>query len=961
MIVLKANLELRKVFYSLTKNIWKDVEWRDIFIIQDNCLNLLGKRRSLVFDFEEKKVESNILEFNFKPEDVIAIGDNEILTNVLDMTLYAYGKWGLIRGLRVDKDYASLNDMFNEVTQSIKIESSITKDSFRFFEKGKQLTLEDVVEKLVVRNKKDQQQQEEIAAEETAKDSDKYSMGLWHNMCWKMKRTEFKKSGEIDINSESDETTGIGNNFYETNYICPNCGKKLFMAVFPPRHEVKIETNDNVEKNVYIARTFSCKGCFSFFTPRPQKLLVEGDVYELSIENDRDAYEDYVELIGKDATNASNSEFNEYESLYRLKRSSKEYEEDTPDLNQICDNFDDLTDEEIAKVKNMMEDGFYPKSDLKKFYEKIAREFKSRSKISLKNFFAKKRRNKARKKQEELAVQEEIREVPESLEEINDLTTDTVDFMTAMAIANEENARQKKGTVNTKKPKKDKPIEYPIPKFDLPTINFNILSIDDLREIYDSLVAGNIYPPDIKERFFNEVKRHLTARVDNQYEGSCDYLDMMSRSEVEKVKLRILSEPHLSKSLRDTLLGKLNSILSKDTEPQWQQRAEECKNKNYAHIVKLIDEVEWDAPPTVKDTILKMLNKLRLEAAKRETGAIVKKLSGDVTDDEIEICRKKLREYTEIDGDALIDKIQAQKAANENSKISAFIQKYGVRNRNSLRNLLNDIAKQGFKEEYLSPYIEKLSKQLYDADKKEIERICPDPAEVTFEEGMRMYNEISRGVFLPELKQNTLELLDKRLYRLKMDECQQLAAKLKKDMGDKIKDYSLIYFYDERKMRKNLEDEESEIIRNAIYGYASDRDKYEFPVLIVNLNKKAEGNKGFVITPDNIYIKNNVEATLLEIPKIEEVYAKSGLFGKGIYAKYENNNNIKLCNTLKMKEYSEFANVLNDFVKYLQEKPQSRSIRYMVKEKHSVKCCYRCGFTYQGGSVCPKCGSKQNS
>ena len=63
---------------------------------------------------------------------------------------------------------------------------------------------------------------------------------------------------------------------------------------------------------------------------------------------------------------------------------------------------------------------------------------------------------------------------------------------------------------------------------------------------------------------------------------------------------------------------------------------------------------------------------------------------------------------------------------------------------------------------------------------------------------------------------------------------------------------------------------------------------------------------------------------------------------------------------MKAKELNAFAKVLDDFVHYLQEKPESRSVEYMAKENHIVKCCYRCGFIYKNGTVCPKCGSKMN-
>jgi anaerobic ribonucleoside-triphosphate reductase len=54
------------------------------------------------------------------------------------------------------------------------------------------------------------------------------------------------------------------------------------------------------------------------------------------------------------------------------------------------------------------------------------------------------------------------------------------------------------------------------------------------------------------------------------------------------------------------------------------------------------------------------------------------------------------------------------------------------------------------------------------------------------------------------------------------------------------------------------------------------------------------------------------------------------------------------------------ADKLDAFVTYLKEKPESRDVSYMARETHAVKCCYRCGFVYRDGDVCPKCGNRNN-
>ena len=52
--------------------------------------------------------------------------------------------------------------------------------------------------------------------------------------------------------------------------------------------------------------------------------------------------------------------------------------------------------------------------------------------------------------------------------------------------------------------------------------------------------------------------------------------------------------------------------------------------------------------------------------------------------------------------------------------------------------------------------------------------------------------------------------------------------------------------------------------------------------------------------------------------------------------------------------------ILEEFIRYLQEKPASRKLKYLAKETHDTICCFRCGYVYQERDVCPECGYKKN-
>ncbi len=98
----------------------------------------------------------------------------------------------------------------------------------------------------------------------------------------------------------------------------------------------------------------------------------------------------------------------------------------------------------------------------------------------------------------------------------------------------------------------------------------------------------------------------------------------------------------------------------------------------------------------------------------------------------------------------------------------------------------------------------------------------------------------------------------------------------------------------------------------------------------------------------------------IPVMDIESIQAVTGLLNRGIYVYQKNGSKTKLPLAVEHEEMEKFAKVLEDFVRYLQEKPFSRKESYLAKEKHDTICCYRCGYIYKGVGVCPRCGYKQN-
>ena len=62
MILLKANSELKNVFERMLKAMKVNVTWTGKFVVLNNFLILSGTVRSLIFNFDNRKVITNIIE-----------------------------------------------------------------------------------------------------------------------------------------------------------------------------------------------------------------------------------------------------------------------------------------------------------------------------------------------------------------------------------------------------------------------------------------------------------------------------------------------------------------------------------------------------------------------------------------------------------------------------------------------------------------------------------------------------------------------------------------------------------------------------------------------------------------------------------------------------------------------------------------------------------------------------------
>lgn len=908
MIILRTNSELKATFERLIRTMKEPVDWNGNFVVVGDYLILQGRVRSLFFNFETRKVLTNLIDIPVKEEEVVEIGSQTKIQNALNMVLYAFGKWGMIRGVKVEQDYAQLNRIFVGVLQEISIEPGYSRECFRFYKEGIRLNYEDVIQAAI------------DAGEDTVQEipmETEPSRGLWHKLVWKKQTAVFSKS---ETTFEERQKMRQGNNFYMVGYRCPKCRDHLHMAVFPVGREFRIETS---EGGVYLARAYTCGRCHSFYTPRPQKLLSEGDVYLMEFLNDEDAYRDYLELLGAEADRVSNFKFNEFEAVRNRKEHLK-IQEQGEDLETLCAHLDQYTDDGLVALEEKMEEGFYPEKNVQRFEHALQQEKKKRAVIKAQNGGRKQAEafHPAAGRKEQASGDRQAAHVsmPQSGQRVaggKAVQKQNAGGTKAAALSG--------GTVS-KASQADgkKSLEKKTPEKEIP------------------------------------APRRESAK--KRYEAKCRLLDRLSLSQVSQLHKELSSDANLYDTEKEPFLKEIQKKEQQLTRAYVKDMAESCNSQNYAGICHAIEEIEKTGlPEKEKEAVLKPLYTKKNQKAQSEAEELLKKMPKQLDMKQYRGCMERLKGYPEADISAYDEYLNEKRRQAEKQEIANIISRAKTTERKGITDLMERLKEQDFEREILAPYLKKLEDDLRILDENAIAEICGNPAQMTIAENMEAYRKLEEGVFLPELKTNALEMMKKRLAKLKTDECELLVHRLSDGLDGRINKNDRHHYYPARKvLTKEAKPEEYEVIQYALDTYGTSRGEFEYPILVVDTSRDRSGKEGMILTPEHVFYRTMLNAYVVAIGDIRKLQSQTGLFRSGLFLELNNGEQIKIPYAVDKKELTAWGNCLEEFIHYLQEKPDSRKVTYLAREKHETICCFRCGYSYKGGNVCPKCGYKMN-
>ena len=915
MIVLKSTAELHLVFNKLIKTLSVPVEWNGNFVISGNFLILPGKERSVIFNYDTRRVTTNLSDDKLSRKVPEPIKEGSGLINIFNLVLYAFGKWGALKGITVEKDYKKINTLVGAVFGAYGVSADYTEQHCFWYKDGTRITYEDVIQ-LAIESEHRQPESEEDIEEET---------GLWHSTTWKLDNQSFIFE---KLPMAQRRKGRIGHNFYKVGYACPHCGEKLYMASFSGREKPVIDT---VEGRVQLARAFFCPSCVIFYTPLPEAGLEDEEVYYLDFDGDKTAGNDYMEMLGRLGTREVNGDFNKYvdrvndegrtttrQSLNGIDKGisderrslngiDKGIKDDRRSLNGIDKGIKDDRrslngiDKGISDDRRSLNGIDKGIKDDRRSLNGIDKGIKDdrRSLNGIDKGISDDRRSLN-------GIDKGIKDDRRSLNGIDKGISDDRRSLNGIDKGIKDDRRSLNGIDNGIKDDRsdlngiDKGISD-----DRRSLN-GVRKFDDENEQISDKVSGN---PD-KEEVFDIV--HEKAAVMADIDGTGELHTYRKDTSHVRCKDAIKSSRRKLRIRRLAVLFKSFSIV------KWFRR------KGYGKASKENSDKEL------------YRNAERISAP----GAV-----------------------TASDGKAgYTMREEAESAPAQRRKLDELLEKTGNATRKDIVDLLDKVKAGHFDKTVQMEYAGKLQEDIAALDRRRIDEACKGYLDYNGEELEKLYSMIEEEEFLPEIKAAALDSVAGRLWKIRNEEAELLVKRIKKSLCENgVSENHALYFYPAMEILEGRADTHvKDHLECAVDSYAPGLGKYEYPVIMEDTTGKQNGKRGMFITPDAIYYGNFYTYGHIMAENIERIGSYTGFMGRYVIVYLDDGSKIRLSSVIAKDELEAYAMTLNDFVIYLKQKPFSRKEKYLAKESHDVICCFRCGYVYKNMKECPKCGYKFN-
>ena len=335
--------------------------------------------------------------------------------------------------------------------------------------------------------------------------------------------------------------------------------------------------------------------------------------------------------------------------------------------------------------------------------------------------------------------------------------------------------------------------------------------------------------------------------VQEHYEARLAVMDRYSDRQLQELKRQLEGERKLTEDEKKPYIKKIQDRIYEGRVRELQEKADACEGKNYTLTKRVLEEVEAaDLPEEQKHPLREKLQQLKQSQAEREVAAMVAKMPANLDRKQYRLYVDRLHDYDGVDLTPYEQKIVAGREAAEKQELSNMIRRARKVSREDYVDLAERLREGDFLPGLVAPYLEKVNDRIRELDADAIAAICPAPMQMNFEEGIEAYQKIKEGDFLPELKTDALKTLEKRLSKIKADECELLVGKLKKELEENgVGENPRHHFYPARKvLLGQATPEETDVIEYAMASYAAGRGLFEYPILVVDVARDASGKEG---------------------------------------------------------------------------------------------------------------------
>ena len=915
MIVLKSTAELHLVFNKLIKTLSVPVEWNGNFVISGNFLILPGKERSVIFNYDTRRVTTNLSDDKLSRKVPEPIKEGSGLINIFNLVLYAFGKWGALKGITVEKDYKKINTLFGAVFGAYGVSADYTEQHCFWYKDGTRITYEDVIQ-LAIESEHRQPESEEDIEEET---------GLWHSTTWKLDNQSFIFE---KLPMAQRRKGRIGHNFYKVGYACPHCGEKLYMASFSGREKPVIDT---VEGRVQLARAFFCPSCVIFYTPLPEAGLEDEEVYYLDFDGDKTAGNDYMEMLGRLGTREVNGDFNKYvdrvndEGRTTTRQSLNGIDKGISDERRSLNGIDKGIKDDRRSL-NGIDKGI---KDDRRSLNGIDKGIKDdrRSLNGIDKGISDDRRSLN-------GIDKGIKDDRRSLNGIDKGISDDRRSLNGIDKGISDDRRSLNGIDKGIKDDRrslngiDKGI-----KDDRRSLNGIDKGISDDRSDLNGIDKG--ISDDRRSlngvRKFDDENEQISDKVSGNPDKE-DVFDIVHEKAAVMADIDGTGELHTYR--KDT-----SHVRCKDAIKSSRRK---LRIRRLAVLFKSFSIVKWFRR--------KGYGKASKENSDKELYRNAERISAPGA-------------VTASDGKAgYTMREEAESAPAQRRKLDELLEKTGNATRKDIVDLLDKVKAGHFDKTVQMEYAGKLQEDIAALDRRRIDEACKGYLDYNGEELEKLYSMIEEEEFLPEIKAAALDSVAGRLWKIRNEEAELLVKRIKKSLCENgVSENHALYFYPAMEILEGRADTHvKDHLECAVDSYAPGLGKYEYPVIMEDTTGKQNGKRGMFITPDAIYYGNFYTYGHIMAENIERIGSYTGFMGRYVIVYLDDGSKIRLSSVIAKDELEAYAMTLNDFVIYLKQKPFSRKEKYLAKESHDVICCFRCGYVYKNMKECPKCGYKFN-